>query len=166
MRHYSEIYVPNGWIKTTEEIPENPTRSSWPEIEGVESNVFDLSIVVNEKTNPDPMKIKEQLILSYTYGNNEVSLVQETGLVKRKSIVDDELDLGGREYSYLLKVINHETNASMYYDVKLARVEMEKKEKIEPEDNSLTEHIEVIVPIDEEENPFETDFENIGNSED
>ena len=159
MRNYSEVYVPNGWIKTTEEIPDNPARSSWPEIEGVESNVFDLTIVVNEKANIDPMKIKEQLILNYTYGNNEVSLVQETGLVKRKSIVNDELDLGGREYSYLLKVVNHETNATMYYDVKLARVEMEKKEEIESDDDSLAEHIEVIAPLDEDEDdPFDTDF--------
>ena len=46
----------------------------------------------------------------------------------------------------------------MYYDVKLARVEVEKKEETVTEDKSLGEHLEVIAELDDE-NPFNTEFD-------
>lgn len=64
----------------------------------------------------------------------------------------------GKEYTYLLKVIDHTTNSVMYYDVKLARVEVEKKEETGTEDKSLGEHLEVITKLDDE-NPFNTEFD-------
>ena len=47
----------------------------------------------------------------------------------------------------------------MYYDVKLARVEVEKKEKTVTEDKLLGEHLEVITKLDDDDNPFNTEFD-------
>ena len=47
----------------------------------------------------------------------------------------------------------------MYYDVKLARVEMEKVKASDfRDDGSLSEHLEVIAKLDDD-NPFDTDFD-------
>ena len=47
----------------------------------------------------------------------------------------------------------------MYYDVKLARVEMEKNKNTEiNSENSLDEHLEVIAKLDDD-NPFDTEFD-------
>lgn len=59
---------------------------------------------------------------------------------------------------YTLKVVDHETNSVAYYDVKLARVEIGKKE-----DKGLQEkRLEVIEELDddEDENPFDTKFDD------
>ena len=117
--------------------------------------------MTNTKNDEDPINDKHQFILNFIYGNNEISLVQESGLLKRKAIVDDEVETGGKEFTYLLKVIDHATNSTMYYDVKLARVEIEKKEETVVDDYPLSEHLEVITVYDEEEdNPFKTDFDD------
>ena len=54
-------------------------------------------------------------------------------------------------------MVDKETRSTMYYDVKLARVEIEKKEDSGP----LGEHLEVIGKLyDEDENPFGTEFDD------
>ena len=159
MKSYCEVYVPSGWVKTVKETPQYLARSSWPQVEKINDNVFDLTVLTNVKEDDDPSNIKEQFILNCTHKNNEISLVEETGLMKRSSIVDDEVEKSGQEFTYLLKVIDHNTNTTMYYDVKLARVEMEKNEINEvSNDDSLSEHLEVIAKLDDE-NPFDTEFD-------
>ena len=116
--------------------------------------------MTNTKNDEETKSEKHQLILNFIYGNNEISLLQESDCIKRKSIIDDEIEAGGKEFTYLLKVIDHTTNSVMYYDVKLARVEVEKKEKT-IEDETLSEHLEVITVYDEdEEDPFNINFED------
>ena len=123
-----------------------------------EENIFDLSVLVSTKNDEEPNNEKHQLVLNFIYGNNEISLVQESDCIKRESIVDDEVETGGKEFTYLLKVIDHTTNSVMYYDVKLARVEIEKKEETGAEDKLLGEHLEVITKLGDE-NPFNTEFD-------
>ena len=160
MKCFNEVFVPSGWIITTNEVPQNLSRTAWPQVQETSENVFDLTILTNTKNDDDTINETHQLILNFIYGNNEISLVQESGLMRRKSIVDDEVETGGKEFTYLLKVIDHATNSVMYYDVKLARVEVEKKEKT-IEDDTLSEHLEVITVYDEdEEDPFNIDFED------
>lgn len=80
--------------------------------------------------------------------------------MKRKTIVNDEVEAGGKEFTYLLKVIDHATNSIMYYDVNLARVEIAKAKEIVTDDGSLSEHLEVITKLDDEDdNPFNTEFD-------
>ena len=161
MKCTKDVFVPTGWIVTTEETAQNLSRSSWPLITTTEENIFDLTILTNTKNDEDPINEKHQLILNFIYGNNEISLVQESGLMKRKSIVNDEVEAGGKEFTYLLKVIDHATNSIMYYDVNLARVEVAKNEKVVTDDDSLSEHLEVIAKLDDEDdNPFNTEFDN------
>ena len=120
-----------------------------------------MTILTNTKIDDDPISKKEQFILNFSHKNNEISLVEEAGLIKRASILDDQIEKGGKEFTYLLKVIDHNTNTTMYYDVKLARVEMEKSEgEMEEKENKLGEHLEVIAAYDEE-NPFDIDFEDL-----
>lgn len=160
MKCINEVFVPTGWNVTTEESAQNLSRPSWPLVTTTEENIFDLTVLVNTKNDEEPNNEKRQLILNFTYGNNEISLVQESDCIKRKSIIDDEAESSGKEFTYLLKVIDHTTNSIMYYDVKLARVEVEKKEEIAVEDNSLSEHLEVIAKLDDEDdNPFNTEFD-------
>lgn len=160
MTTYNEVYIPTGWAKTVEETPQNLLRTTWPQIEGIEENIFDLTILTNTKVDDDPINKKEQLIINYTYENNEISLVQEAGAIKRKSILDDELSTGGREFTYLLKVIDHNTNTTMYYKCDLERVEAPNQKEIVVNDNPLSEHLEVIAKLDDEDdNPFNTEFD-------
>ena len=157
---FSEVYVPTGWTKTKQETPRNLLRSAWPQVEGIEKNIFDLTILANNKIDDDPINNKKQLILNYTYENNEISLVQEVGAIKQKSILDDELSTGGREFTYLLKVIDHDTNTTMYYKCDLERVEAPNQKEIAVDDNPLSEHLEVIAKLDDEDdNPFNTEFD-------
>ena len=158
MKCINEVFVPTGWNVTTEETAQNLSRPSWPLVTTTEENIFDLSVLVSTKNDEEPNNEKHQLILNFIYGNNEISLVQESNCIKRESIVDDEVETGGKEFTYLFKVIDHTTNSVMYYDVKLARVEVEKKEEIVTEDKSLGKHLEVIAELDDE-NPFNTEFD-------
>ena len=115
--------------------------------------------MTNTKNDEEPNSEKHQLILNFIYGNNEISLVQESDCIKRKSIVNDEVEADGKEFTYLLKVIDHATNSIMYYDVNLARVEIAKTEEIVTDDDLLSEHLEGIAELDEEDdNPFEKEF--------
>ena len=159
MKCFNEVFVPSGWIITTNEAPQNLSSTAWPQVQETCENVFDLTILTNTKNDEEPNSEKHQLILNFIYGNNEISLVQESDCIKRESIVDDEVETGGKEYTYLLKVIDHTTNSVMYYDVKLARVEVEKKEKTVTEDKLLGEHLEVITKLDDGDNPFNTEFD-------
>lgn len=159
MKSYCEVYVPSCWVKTLKETPQYLSRSSWPQVEKINDNVFDLTILTIVKEDDDPSNKKEQFILNYTHKNNEISLVEETGLMKRSSILDDENEKGGQEFTYLLKVIDHNTNTTMYYDVKLARVELEKNGNVDiNNEDSLCQHLEVIAKLDDE-NPFDTEFD-------
>ena len=158
MKCINEVFVPTGWNVTTEETAQNLSRPSWPLVTTTEENIFDLSVLVSTKNDEEPNNEKHQLVLNFIYGNNEISLVQESNCIKRESIVDDEVETGGKEFTYLLKVIDHTTNSVMYYDVKLARVEVEKKEETVTEDKSLGERLEVIAELDDE-NPFNTEFD-------
>ena len=159
MKCFNEVFVPSGWIITTNEAPQNLSSTAWPQVQETCENVFDLTILTNTKNDEEPNSEKHQLILNFIYGNNEISLVQESDCIKRESIVDDEVETGGKEFTYLLKVIDHTTNSVMYYDVKLARVEVEKKEKTVTEDKLLGEHLEVITKLDDGDNPFNTEFD-------
>ena len=158
MKCINEVFVPTGWNVTTEETAQNLSRPSWPLVTTTEENIFDLSVLVSTKNDEEPNNEKHQLVLNFIYGNNEISLVQESNCIKRESIVDDEVETGGKEFTYLFKVIDHTTNSVMYYDVKLARVEVEKKEETVTEDKSLGERLEVIAELDDE-NPFNTEFD-------
>lgn len=159
MKCINEVFVPTGWNVTTEETAQNLSRPSWPLVTTTEENIFDLSVLVSTKNDEEPNNEKHQLVLNFIYGNNEISLVQESECIKRESIVDDEVETGGKEFTYLLKVIDHTTNSVMYYDVKLARVEVEKKEDTGAEDRSLGERLEVITKLDDGDNPFNTEFD-------
>ena len=159
MKCINEVFVPTGWNVTTEETAQNLSRPAWPLVTTTEENIFDLSVLVNTKNDEEPNSEKHQLILNFIYGNNEISLVQESDCIKRKSIVNDEVEADGKEFTYLLKVIDHATNSIMYYDVNLARVEIAKTEEIVTDDDLLSEHLEVIAELDDEDdNPFETEF--------
>ena len=159
MKCINEVFVPTGWNVTTEEAAQNLSRPSWPLVTTTEENIFDLSVLVSTKNDEEPNNEKHQLVLNFIYGNNEISLVQESDCIKRESIVDGEVETGGKEFTYLLKVSDHTTNSVMYYDVKLARVEVEKKEATVTEDKSLGEHLEVITKLDDGDNPFNTEFD-------
>ena len=159
MKCINEVFVPTGWNVTTEETAQNLSRPSWPLVTTTEENIFDLSVLVSTKNDEEPNNEKHQLVLNFIYGNNEISLVQESDCIKRKSIVNDEVEADGKEFTYLLKVIDHATNSIMYYDVNLARVEIAKTEEIVTDDDLLSEHLEVIAELDDEDdNPFETEF--------
>ena len=159
MKCFNEVFVPSGWIITTNEAPQNLSSTAWPQVQETCENVFDLTILTNTKNDEEPNSEKHQLILNFIYGNNEISLVQESDCIKRKSIVNDEVEADGKEFTYLLKVIDHATNSIMYYDVNLARVEIAKTEEIVTDDDLLSEHLEVIAELDDEDhNPFETEF--------
>ena len=159
MKCINEVFVPTGWNVTTEGAAQNLSRPSWPLVTTTEENIFDLSVLVSTKNDEEPNSEKHQLVLNFIYGNNEISLVQESDCIKRKSIVNDEVEADGKEFTYLLKVIDHATNSIMYYDVNLARVEIAKTEEIVTDDDLLSEHLEVIAELDDEDdNPFETEF--------
>ena len=159
MKCINEVFVPTGWNVTTEETAQNLSCPSWPLVTTTEENIFDLSVLVSTKNDEEPNNEKHQLVLNFIYGNNEISLVQESDCIKRKSIVNDEVEADGKEFTYLLKVIDHATNSIMYYDVNLARVEIAKTEEIVTDDDLLSEHLEVIAELDDEDdNPFETEF--------
>ena len=159
MKCINEVFVPTGWNVTTEETAQNLFRPSWPLVTTTEENIFDLSVLVSTKNDEEPNNEKHQLVLNFIYGNNEISLVQESDCIKIKSIVNDEVEADGKEFTYLLKVIDHATNSIMYYDVNLARVEIAKTEEIVTDDDLLSEHLEVIAELDDEDdNPFETEF--------
>lgn len=169
MASFNEIYIPTGWVKKKELIPDNPIRSSTPEIELYEDNVFDLWITADNKIEDDLLNCDEKLVLGFTHENNEIILSEETKYTP-KQLVDDEkenINESGtvKERTYLLIVKDKDTKSTMYYDIKLARVELEKKtENNNEENNSLSEDLEVIAVYDEdEENPFDTEFEDAKN---
>lgn len=166
MTSYKETFVPTSWERTTLIAPSNPTRSSWPEVENVEQNIFNLSIVTENKIDDDLVDCNERLVLFFVHDNNEMYLTEETTLTPRQ-LVDDKpknANTSGsiREKTYMLKVVDNDTKSIMYYDVKLARVEMLKlSEEPATEETSISEDLEVIAVYDEdEENPFDTEFED------
>ena len=164
MTPYNDIYVPNGWNKTSKIVPYNPARSSWPEVSNTNENIFDLSIVTLSKIEDGLMDCDEKLTLFFVHQDNEIMLIEETSY-KPTQLVDDQkenINEGGtiKEKTYLLKVYDRETKSTMFYDVKLARVELEKDMKIDvEEENQLSERLEVIAKLDDD-NPFDTEFED------
>ena len=95
MKCFNEVFVPSGWIITTNEASQNLSSTAWPQVQETCENVFDLNILTNTKNDEEPNSEKHQLILNFIYGNNEISLVQESDCIKRKSIIDDEIEAGG-----------------------------------------------------------------------
>ena len=161
---HSEVFVPTSWTKTTTIVPNNPDRESWPEVININKNVFDLSVMVNNEIEEDLLDCDENIIINYNYMNNEIFFIEKMRQSPRQ-LVDDEKeniveDSNCREFTYLLQVIDHEAKATMYYDVKLARVEIAKDEEKKPISNSgvVNEDLEVIADLDED-NPFITEFD-------
>ena len=75
---------------------------------------------------------------------------------------DEVIYENGKEHEYELKVLDHETKSTMYYETKLVRVEVEKDEEKTTNVEPLEEHMEVIAELDDEdENPFQIEFEEI-----
>ena len=157
-KSFNQTYVPDGWIRTSREDPNNPQRASWPEVVRLDGNFFDMSIEALGDLRD--VGYDEALTLKFTHGNCEITLCEETSYGPRRLIepLSEIRSQGGsmKERMYTLKVADHETNSVAYYDVKLARVEIEKKE-----DKGLQEkRLEVIEELDDEdENPFDTKFD-------
>ena len=105
------------------------------------------------------------MILSFAYGNNEIILVQQTSCFSREP---EELDYKaldeqdkGQQYSYSLRVIDHNTSSIMYFKPNLERVEIAKHQaEAENQKPLFNEDLEIIARIDDEDNPFETEFED------
>lgn len=163
MKSINEIFVPSSWVRTTKEVSSNPIRASWPDVANLDSNIFDLSIITYSNVEDDLLDCDEKLSLFFVSGNNEIMLSEETSY-SPKQLVDDQkenINESGtvKEKTYSLKVYDRDTKSTMYYDVKLARVEMEKvKASGFRDDGSLSEHLEVIAKLDDD-NPFDTDFD-------
>ena len=123
----------------------------------VDENLFNLSIETNTEGDEDNQYLKEKFCLFFTHENNEMVLVEDTcyGTKESFDIQNEKVVEGGlvKERTYMLKVVDKETKSTMYYDVKLARVEIEK------DNDSLSEHLEVIAKLDDE-NPFDTEFDD------
>ena len=162
---YNERYLPNGWTRTVEEIAQNKDRVSWPTIEDINDNLFRLAIDIETHIDDLPSKSKENLTLSFAYGNNEIILVQQTSCFSREP---EELDYKaldeqdkGQQYSYSLIVIDHNTSSIMYFKPNLERVEIAKHQaEAENQKPLFNEDLEIIARIDDEDNPFETEFED------
>ena len=112
------------------------------------------------------MDCDEKLVLFFVHENNEIYLTEETSL-KPRQLVDDNKETANasgsiKEKTYFLKIVDNDTKSVMYYDAKLARVEMQKvSENQTTESAPISEDLEVIAAYDEdEENPFNTDFED------
>lgn len=166
MTSYNEAFVPTSWQKTTIIGPSNPIRTSWPEVEIIDKNIFNLSIVTENKIEDDLVDCDEKLVLFFVHENNEIYLTEETSL-KPRQLVDDNKETANasgsiKEKTYFLKIVDNDTKSVMYYDAKLARVEMQKvSENQTTESAPISEDLEVIAAYDEdEENPFNTDFED------
>ena len=70
MKCFNEVFVPSGWIITTNEAPQNLSSTAWPQVQETCENVFDLTILTNTKNDEEPNSEKHQLILNFIYGNN------------------------------------------------------------------------------------------------
>ena len=161
MKSISEIYVPGDWYKTTIENPSYPSRNSDPIIEPVEDN-FNLSIITNYDIRDDLLDCDEEFVVTLTHENNEIQLIEKTNCYPKQDVdcLINDVDFGGveKDFSYVLKVIDHKTKSTMYFDVKLARVEIaEKKEPQQIPDENINEHLEVIAKLDDDDT-FETEF--------
>ena len=163
MKSINEKYTPAGWTKTTTLTPSNPLRSSWPKVEGFDLNVFDLLIEKQINIDDDPINDTEDTTINIKLGHNELLLGQHSEHITRSDTTMVEKDKG-TEYVYEFKVVDHNTNAIMYYKVELTRVEVDKvdKEQDEANKNLLDEDLEVIAVLDDDEdnNPFETEFDD------
>lgn len=162
-KSFNQTYVPDGWIRTSREDLNDPQRASWPEVMRFDDNFFDMSIEVWGDLRD--VGYDEALTLKFTHGNNEITLCEETSYGPRRLIEPlSEIHSQGdttKERMYTMKVVDHETNSVAYYDVKLARVEIEKKEDKELQEKRL----EVIEELDDEdENPFNVKFDTPENN--
>ena len=162
MKSINEIFVPSGWVRTTKEVSSNPIRASWPDVANLDSNIFDLSIITHSNVEDELLDCDEKLSLFFVSGNNEVMLSEETSYSPRQLVDDQKENINEsgtiKEKIYSLKVYDRDTKSTMFYDVKLARVEMEKEVLGFKDDGSLSEHLEVIAKLDDD-NPFDTDFD-------
>lgn len=153
MKSINEKYIPTDWLKETKLVPSNPIRSSFPKIESIDYNLFNLIIESDFKFGDGADSGSEDLTLSFIKDNNEIFFTQNSKLFKRNN--DEQ---GGKEFLYGLKVIDHNAQAIMYYKIELQRVEIAKKEEANVvEDEPLEEHLEVIAQLDEDD-VFKTEF--------
>jgi hypothetical protein len=132
-------------------------------VSNTNENIFNLSIVTYNKIEDDLLDCDETLTLFFARQSNDITLIEETSY-KPRQLVDDQkenINESGtvKEKTYLLKVFDRETRSTMFYDVKLARVELEKDVPVAG-DGSLSEHLEVIAKLDDDDNPFDTDFDD------
>ena len=119
--------------------------------------------MVNNDINDDLLDCDENIVINYSYKNNEITFIEEVRQIPNQLVDDDKENIvednASKEFSYLLKVVDHKTKATMYYDVKLARVEIAKSEEKPITGNDvINEKLEVIAALDED-NPFSTEFE-------
>lgn len=161
---YNERYLPNGWIRTVEEVANNFERNNWPTVEQIDCNFFNLSVDINTKIDDEPFKSYEDSVLDFRLDNNDITLIQRKRYVKRDPIeeVVPTVEEKGKEFIYELKVVDRSTKAIMYYKVNLERVEINKSIVNDLKPRDIREDLDVIAPLDEDEdNPFETEFEDI-----
>ena len=154
MAYYRERYVPNGWTRTANETGLDSDKNSWPEVETIGNDIFDLTIDYETKFNDSAKDDYEDIILTFRLANNEIIFTQHKGFLIKEKGCD-------REYTYELKIIDHDTKSIMFYKPNLQRVEMAKRtvdnaieNGIEKQTKQMNEDIEVIVDLDEEDIPF------------
>ena len=168
---YNERFLPNGWVRTVEEVVNNNLeRNNWPTVEQIDCNLFNLSVDINTKIEDEAFKSYEDSVLNFRLDNNDITLIQRKRYVGRDPIeeVIPTVEEKGKEFIYELKVVDKSTQAIMYYKVNLERVEINKPigDDLKPRD--IREDLDIIGPLDEddEDNPFNTKFEDIKDSED
>lgn len=156
MKSINEKYVPSGWTKTTVFTPSNPIRESWPKVEGFDSNILGLFVENQIDMDDDPTKVIENTTLIFQIGQNEIVLVQHVERSNTTDVTSGEKI--GNEFTYDFKVIDHKVNSIMTYKVELVKVEINQEKE---SGGLLGEKLEVISKLeDDEENPFETSFED------
>lgn len=167
---FSERYLPNGWTRTVEEISSNLERLSWPVVEEINDNIFGLAVDIETNLDDEPTKSWEDVLLSFKYENNEIYLTQHKSYFYKDK--NDGLKIfnennNGKEFVYKLKVVDNSTGSIMYYKFNLERVEVGQRIVKEVKKDLFDEHLEVIARLDDDEdNPFDTKFEDIRDSED
>ena len=76
---YNERYLPNGWIRTVEEVINNNfERNNWPTVEQIDCNLVNLSVDINTKIDDEAFKSYEDSVLNLTrdYNGHKGSRIQ------------------------------------------------------------------------------------------
>ena len=84
---YNERFLPNGWIRTVEEVVNNNfERNNWPTVEQIDCNLFNLSIDINTKIEDEAFKSYEDSVIDFRLDNNDITLIQRKRYVERDPI--------------------------------------------------------------------------------